>query len=207
MRNRGLLCECGHTQHPTPEGARPQQQLVGDHLVMMRILVQPRNVQPESRCARIVTVPNPGPQDQEPNRGMTVNNPGDQRLQAASATQLARRKRTLRRLRGTAFVLGQSAPHSGVLTGLDGPVQAGLSDLASTADSFGFLCLEKWLAGVPVGEEQLGILAPAGSAVTPGDQDGAPFKVSMENLHDVGWHRTCFSTSSCFPCVSSENML
>jgi len=68
---------------------------------------------------------------------------------------------------GTSFVIGQSAPDSGVLTGLDGPFQAGLNDLASTADSLCLFGLAKRGAGVPDREEQFGVLVQAGSMVTP----------------------------------------
>jgi hypothetical protein len=65
------------------------------------------------------------------------------------------------------FILGQTAPYSGVLTGLDGPFQAGLNHLAPTAYSLGFLDLEEGRPGVPNREEQLGVLVQAGSAVAP----------------------------------------
>src|SRR5450631_4132351 len=62
-------------------------------------------------------------------------------------------------LEGTPFVLGQSAPDSGVLAGFHGPAQTGLNHLAATADSLGFLCLDKGGTGVPDWEEQLGVQA------------------------------------------------
>src|SRR5450631_1205912 len=80
---------------------------------------------------------------------------------------------------GASFVLGQSAPDSGVLAGLDGPFQAGLNDLTASADGFGFLYLEERRAGVPDGEEQLRVLVQAGSAVAPCHQIGL--------LESVGW--------------------
>src|ERR1035437_4900633 len=75
---------------------------------------------------------------------------------------------------GVAFFLGQSAPDSGILTGLDGPFQAGLSDLASTAKVLGFFGLQKRRLAVPGREENLGVHAQAGSAVAPIHQDRAP---------------------------------
>jgi hypothetical protein len=60
---------------------------------------------------------------------------------------------------GAAFFLGQSAPDSGILTGLDGPFQAGLSDLASTAKVLGLFGLQKRRLAVPGREEQLGVHA------------------------------------------------
>src|SRR5664280_1100744 len=67
----------------------------------------------------------------------------------------------------TPLVLGQSTPDSGVLAGLNSPAQTVLSDLTATADGLGFLCLDERGAGVPDGEEQLGVLVQAGSTVTP----------------------------------------
>jgi len=45
------------------------------------------------------------------------------------------------------FVLGQSAPHPGCLTRLDGPAQAGLNDFTATTDSLSFFDLDKRQAG------------------------------------------------------------
>src|SRR5664279_4019270 len=73
---------------------------------------------------------------------------------------------------GASLVFGESTPDSRVLAGLDGPFQAGLNDLTATAYSLGFFYLEKRGAGVPDGEEQLGVLVQAGSAVAPGHQIG-----------------------------------
>jgi hypothetical protein len=75
---------------------------------------------------------------------------------------------------GLPLVLGQSAPDSGVLTGLNSPSQAGLNHLASTADGLCFLCPDKRGAVVPDRKEQLGVQAEAGSTVTPSHQDRAP---------------------------------
>src|SRR5450631_2468646 len=75
---------------------------------------------------------------------------------------------------GTAFVFGKSAPDSGVLAGLDCPFQAGLNDLAATADGFCVFDLEKSRAGVPDREEHLRVLVEAASAVAPSHQDRAP---------------------------------
>ena len=75
---------------------------------------------------------------------------------------------------GVAFFRGQPAPDSGVLAGLHGPFQAGLSDFASSADGLGFFYLEKRSTGVPVGEEQFGVHAQACSAVAPGHHGRDP---------------------------------
>jgi len=76
-------------------------------------------------------------------------------------------------LEGVPFVLGQSAPDPGVLAGLDGPFQAGLSDLAASADGLCLFDLETRGAGGSDREEKLGTLVRAGSTVTPsGQQDG-----------------------------------
>src|SRR5665647_1393080 len=77
-------------------------------------------------------------------------------------------------LEGPPFVLRQTAPDTGVLTGLDGPFQAGLSDLAATAYGLGLFDLEKGGTGVPNREEQLRVFVQAGSAVAPVHRDRAP---------------------------------
>ena len=59
---------------------------------------------------------------------------------------------------GVPFVLGQSAPDSGVLAGVDGPTQAGLLDLTATADNFRLFDLVKRWVGVSYREEQFGVL-------------------------------------------------
>jgi hypothetical protein len=75
---------------------------------------------------------------------------------------------------GAAFLLGQAAPDPGLLPGLNSPFQAGLGDLTATAYGLGSFCLEKRGASVPVWEEQLGVLAPAGSAVASSHHGRAP---------------------------------
>jgi len=75
---------------------------------------------------------------------------------------------------GEAFYLGQPAPDPGILTGLDGPFQAGLDDFASTANGLGFFYLAKRYGGAPVREEQLGVHAKAGSPVAPVHHGRAP---------------------------------
>src|SRR5690606_19390932 len=60
------------------------------------------------------------------------------------------------------LVLGQTAPHAGVLAALERPAQAGFTDVAATADRFGLLDLEQRGAGVPDGEEQLRVLVATG---------------------------------------------
>jgi hypothetical protein len=56
------------------------------------------------------------------------------------------------------FVVGQTAPDSGVLALVDGPFQAGFTDLAATAYRLGLLDLEQGGAGAPDREEELGVL-------------------------------------------------
>ena len=70
-------------------------------------------------------------------------------------------------LEGAALVLGHAAPDTGVLAGLDGPLQAGVDHLTPAADGLGLLDLSDRRAGVPNREEQLGVLVEAGSAVAP----------------------------------------
>jgi hypothetical protein len=59
---------------------------------------------------------------------------------------------------GVPFVLGQSAPDSCVLAGVDGPTQAGLHDLTATADNSCLFELVKRWVGVSYREEQLRVL-------------------------------------------------
>jgi len=82
-------------------------------------------------------------------------------------------------LEGAALVLGQAAPDAVILTGLEGPLQAGLTHLATAADEFGLLDLEKGWSGVADREEELGIfvtasgtVTPVHAAVTPSDVEG-----------------------------------
>src|ERR1035437_8093729 len=76
---------------------------------------------------------------------------------------------------GAALLLGQAAPDPGLLSGLKSPFQAGRGDLTATAYGLGFFCLDECGASVPVREEQLGVLAQAGSAVAPGHHGRAPW--------------------------------
>ncbi|AOT05168.1 hypothetical protein ASPU41_19465 [Arthrobacter sp. U41] len=54
---------------------------------------------------------------------------------------------------GAALVLAHAAPDAGVLPGLEGPLEAGVDDWASTANTLGFLDLQKGRTGVSYGEE------------------------------------------------------
>jgi hypothetical protein len=85
------------------------------------------------------------------NPGSGPTNPSKEGRNRASATVSG-----VAAFEGSPFVLGQSAPDSGVLTGLNSPFQAGLNHLASTADGLCLLCLEKRGAVVPDRKEQLG---------------------------------------------------
>jgi len=70
-------------------------------------------------------------------------------------------------LERAALVLGQTAPDARVLTGLDGPLEARVDDRAAAADSLGLVDLQQRRAGVPDGEEQLGVLVETRCAVAP----------------------------------------
>ena len=70
-------------------------------------------------------------------------------------------------LEGAALVLAHAAPDAGVLAGLDGPLEAGVDDVAPTAHGLGLLDLEDGGSGVPDREEQLGVLLEARCTVTP----------------------------------------
>src|SRR5207237_5694483 len=59
---------------------------------------------------------------------------------------------------GPALVLGEPAPHPGLLAGLHRPFQAFQADLAGEADGLRGLDLQRGRTGGPNGEEQLGIL-------------------------------------------------
>jgi len=65
------------------------------------------------------------------------------------------------------FILRQTAPHAKILPRLNGPFQACLNDLATTADRLGLFDLKESRAGVPNREEQLGVFIQAGSAIAP----------------------------------------
>ena len=71
--------------------------------------------------------------------------------------------------------LGQPAPDSGVLVGLDSPIQAGPNDLTAKADDSRSFDLDRSGVGVPDGEEQPGVLIQTGREVTLRHQDRAPF--------------------------------
>src|SRR4051794_20292469 len=66
-----------------------------------------------------------------------------------------------------ALVLGQTAPDTGVLTGLEGPHEALVSHRATAADRLGLVDLKQGGASVADGEEELRILVTAGCFVTP----------------------------------------
>lgn len=69
------------------------------------------------------------------------------------------------------LVLAEAAANTVLATSRfarESPVQAGFLDGTGSADSFGQLGLCERGTGGANGEEELGILCPAGSAVTPG---------------------------------------
>jgi hypothetical protein len=58
----------------------------------------------------------------------------------------------------TPLIVGQSAPDSVIFAGLHSPAQTALHDLTAMAHDLGLFDLAKGGAGVPDGEEQLGVL-------------------------------------------------
>ena len=70
-------------------------------------------------------------------------------------------------LESATLVLGEAAPDARVLTGLDGPLEARVHDVATTAHSLGLVDLEDRRTRVADREEQLGVFIKAGCAVTP----------------------------------------
>src|SRR5699024_4788899 len=77
-------------------------------------------------------------------------------------------------LERTALVLGHTAPDTRVLSGLDGPLQAGVDHFAPAADLLGLLDLGDRGAGVADREEELWILVQAGCAVAPVHRGRSP---------------------------------
>src|ERR1035437_138973 len=102
-----------------------------------------------------------GPASRVRSVGLSLRGPNGCFVQATGLPQRLNRRdgRGVAASEGAAFFLGQSAPDSGILTGLDGPFQAGLSDLASTAKVLGLFGLQKRRLAVPGREEQLGVHA------------------------------------------------
>ncbi|VXB04687.1 hypothetical protein ARTHRO9V_100121 [Arthrobacter sp. 9V] len=70
-------------------------------------------------------------------------------------------------LERASLVFTHSAPNAGVLSGLQGPLQAGVHNGAAAADAFGFLDLQKCWSRVAYWEEELRVLVEAGCAITP----------------------------------------
>src|SRR6478609_4444147 len=70
-------------------------------------------------------------------------------------------------LEGAALVLGQTTPHTRVLTGLECVLEADLGDGAASADRLRLLDLIDSRTGVPNGEEQFGVDGEAGGLVAP----------------------------------------
>lgn len=65
------------------------------------------------------------------------------------------------------LVLAQTAPDSGILTGFEGPLKAGLCNFTTATDSLCFLNLEQRGSGVADREEELRILIEACCTVSP----------------------------------------
>ncbi len=71
-------------------------------------------------------------------------------------------------LKCPSFVFTHAAPpNTGVLSGLQGPLKAGVYNGAAAADAFGFLDLQKCWSRVAYWEEELRVLFEAGCAITP----------------------------------------
>jgi len=71
---------------------------------------------------------------------------------------------------GVPLLRRQSAPHPGVLSGVDGPFQAGVNDLAATTDDSRLFDLVKRRIAVSHREEQLWVLVQTSSAAAPSHQ-------------------------------------
>src|SRR5699024_4321683 len=70
-------------------------------------------------------------------------------------------------LESASLVLAHTAPHAGVLSGVDRPVQAGLGHWAPAANGLCLFDLHQGGPSVADREEQLGILSETGRFVTP----------------------------------------
>jgi hypothetical protein len=89
------------------------------------------------------------------------------------------------------LVVGQPTPDSRVRTGVHGPSQTGVNDLAATTDGLCLLDLEEGGPGASDREEQFGVLAQARRAVTPRHLDQASWIVvgksgSCESAQTLG---------------------
>jgi hypothetical protein len=80
-------------------------------------------------------------------------------VRAASACSATLKRATL--------VLGQSTPDACILTGLDGPLQAGVYYVAATAYCLRFFDLKECWSGVANWEEKFWVFFEALGAVTP----------------------------------------
>src|SRR5712692_8225251 len=65
------------------------------------------------------------------------------------------------------LVLAHSAPHPGVLTAVERPLQARLHDFAARADLLRLVDLEQGRASVPDREEQLRVDVTTGGVIAP----------------------------------------
>ena len=104
-------------------------------------------------------------------RGMKFRNiPATSRREPPQQDSTGSTERRTATFEGTTFALGLPAPHSGVLPGVNGQLQARLGDFTAVANSSCLLDLQKPRAGVPDGKEQSGVHAEAGSTVMPRHQ-------------------------------------
>jgi len=86
-------------------------------------------------------------------------------------------------LHSAALILTGATPNTGILTGIDSPLQADINYLTGTAHCFCFFNLQKGRSGVSNGEKQFGILIQASSTATP------IHSWTSFNLLVVHWHR------------------
>src|SRR5207248_4655659 len=76
-----------------------------------------------------------------------------------------------------AFLFAHSAPHAGVLTGVERPLEALVGRGTAPADRLGLLDLQQGRTGRPDREEQLRVLIAAGSTVAPVHGGNTPWLV------------------------------
>ena len=70
-------------------------------------------------------------------------------------------------LDSAALLLREAAPHTGILAGLEGPLEARGSDRAAVADQLGLSDLGECRAGITDREEELRVFVAANSFVAP----------------------------------------
>jgi hypothetical protein len=68
---------------------------------------------------------------------------------------------------GTSLFFAHPAPDTGVLSGLEGPLEAVVDNRTAPTDRFGLLNLQQSRPRRPDGKEQLGVLVSACGTVAP----------------------------------------